>query len=218
VSGHRIRQPPDEPVGHTHRLPSWLIGSILVIGLGLMAGLVLVAEQSIATNNRLAAVEEYVAGKGQQRDAENSALNQRIDDAVCQVLDQLPAGAALDPVRAQYGCGPGLTAPAAGVTGPAATDTSAPARPTSTAKPLPSTDAARPTGTAGATTGAPSTTVPAPSRTPPATTATAPTSMASPTEPTRPAPAPSSTSAAPTPGRGPIAGLLCSLLPACAPT
>lgn len=103
-------EPAEEPAGHTHRLPPWLIGSILIIGLGLLAGLVLVAQQSTATDNRLTALEQYVAGKGEQRDAENVRQDQRIRDTVCDVLDQLPAGGRLDAIRIQYSCGPGAPA------------------------------------------------------------------------------------------------------------
>lgn len=71
------------------------------------------AAQAAKVDRRLSALEDYVNGKGAQRDAENQQLNQRINDAVCSVLDQLPAGGRLDRVRATYGCGPGLAAPAA---------------------------------------------------------------------------------------------------------
>src|SRR5206468_1014155 len=74
------------PVGHSHRLPPWLFAGLAVMVLGLVGSLVLVAQQAIATNNRLTALEQYVAGKGQARDQENTRLNERIDQAVCSVL------------------------------------------------------------------------------------------------------------------------------------
>jgi hypothetical protein len=51
---------------------------------------------------------DYVHGKGQQRDQENARLNQRINDAICDLLDQLPEGPLLDRPREKYGCGPGI--------------------------------------------------------------------------------------------------------------
>jgi len=50
----------------------------------------------------------FIEGRGAARDAENERLNNRIDAAVCNVLDSLPAGGLFDPIRAQYGCGPGI--------------------------------------------------------------------------------------------------------------
>jgi hypothetical protein len=98
-------------LGHTHRLPGWLVGGVAVSLAGLLIGIVLISVQTIGTNDRLTNLEQYVAGRGQLRDAENARQDQRINDAVCAVLDQLPTGGRLDTVRVQYRCGPGIPAP-----------------------------------------------------------------------------------------------------------
>lgn len=101
-----------QPVGPTQRLMRSLLVLLALCVLGLIAGIVIVSIQNAQTNARLAILEEYLQGKGEQRDRETAALNRRIDDAVrqgkCDLLDQLPAGPLLDSVRGKYGCGPGI--------------------------------------------------------------------------------------------------------------
>jgi hypothetical protein len=99
-------RPPGSDIGHDHGLAA-LRAVMVVVVLGLVAGIVIVYA---ALTVRVSDLEEYVEGRGQARDAENARQDQRIDDAVCDVLDRLPTGSSLDPVRAQYGCGPGLPA------------------------------------------------------------------------------------------------------------
>ena len=200
----RFRRPPEPPVGHSHRLPSWLIGSILIIGLGLLAGVVIVAKQNLATNDRLTQLEQYVAGKGDQRDAENARQNERINEAVCRVLDQLPAGR-LDVVRDQYGCGPGMAAEST-------TPAPSPTAPTGTT-PSPAGGAAAPGPPAepGDSDVPPDAAQPGPAEPP----APPPAAAGSPPA-SSPGPAPRPTPAAPE--RGPVIDLLCGLLPLCSPT
>lgn len=105
----RVRRPQTSTsAGHAHLIPGWLLVGYAVCILGLLGGVTIVGWQAITTNQRLTAVESYVAGKGEQRDRENAELNDRIDKAVCLALDQFPASPRLDPVRRAYGCGPGL--------------------------------------------------------------------------------------------------------------
>lgn len=100
---------------HSHRLPRSLLPLVLICVAGLVASVLIVwhassvaAAQSARTEQRLAALEEYVAGKGEERDAETARQNERLNRFVCDVLDQLPPGRALDRVRVNYQCGPGL--------------------------------------------------------------------------------------------------------------
>jgi hypothetical protein len=59
---------------------------------------------------------QYVLGRGQYRDAERVADQQRAEQmaedaaarAACIILDRLPEGPLWDPARAEYGCGPGI--------------------------------------------------------------------------------------------------------------
>lgn len=178
------------PVGHSHRLPPWLFAGLAVMVLGLVGSLVLVAEQSIATNNRLTALEQYVAGKGAQRDAENATQNQRIDQAVCSVLDQLPAGGRLDIIRQQYGCGPGITTASPSSSPSAAASSSGATRPSQPAAPTANRAAPRPTP-------------------PPAPTAAS--ANSSPRRTSAPSSAPAPTTAAPP--AGPVTTVLCGLVP-----
>lgn len=110
---HRAHDDPAGPgAGHDHELPRSLLLIVAVIALGLLAGIVI---SYAALSSRLAAsdrfdeqMREYVAGRGVQRDAENRQLNDRLDDLVCDVLDELPPSPELDRLRTRYGCGPGL--------------------------------------------------------------------------------------------------------------
>lgn len=101
--------------GHAHRLPKSLLPIFLICVFGLVISVILTAVQAVQaahraqeTNARLTALEEHVAARGQQRDAETEAQRQQFGLFVCQVLDQLPAAPTLDRLRATYQCGPGL--------------------------------------------------------------------------------------------------------------
>lgn len=200
MSAHRLAGPPSRrpnpppSPGHSHRLPSWLFAGLAVMVLGLVGSLVLVAQQAIDTNQRITALEQYVAGKGAQRDAENTAQNQRIDKAVCSVMDQLPAGGRLDVVRAQYKCGPGV----------------APTTPATSKPPAASTGAHPATSTpvASSSTGARSATPAAATATRIPTGGQATRATATPAAP-RLSSAPTTT--APPPPVGPVTSLLCNL-------
>ena len=94
--------------GHDHDLKPTLLAFLVIISLGLVAGIVLSYVQAQRTGDRLAVLEEFVEGRGEQRDRENDAQDVRIKRAICDLLDQLPEGRLLDRPRAKYGCGPGL--------------------------------------------------------------------------------------------------------------
>lgn len=50
----------------------------------------------------------YILARGEERDAENERVQEQIRDSWCQALDAFPEGNPwLDPLRDQYGCGPG---------------------------------------------------------------------------------------------------------------
>lgn len=102
----------DEPTqGHDHGLPS-LKALLVVVALGLTAGVIIVY---VGLEKRVSAAEQYqreisdyIAGRGEVRDAETRRLDDRLDDLVCDVLSQLPPSSNLDRLRDRYGCGPGL--------------------------------------------------------------------------------------------------------------
>lgn len=89
---------------HEHEIPrGWVV---LAAGFGLiLAGLAIVVTLQLVRDIQQ---QNYIEGRGQQRDAENERLNQRINDAICDLLDQLPEGDLLDRPREKYGCGPGI--------------------------------------------------------------------------------------------------------------
>lgn len=90
--------------GHTHELPS----SLLII-IRAMVGLVVILAAIVAMlTSYVFQQQQYIEGRGEQRDAENERLNQRINDSICDLLDQLPEGGLLDRPRQKYGCGPGI--------------------------------------------------------------------------------------------------------------
>lgn len=159
------------PVAPAHRPTRWNVGTVRLVAfalvwaavaLALLATLVAYrtaeasARQAEQTDRRLSALEDYVAGKGAQRDRENARLREEIRQTTCDVLDQLPQSPLLDGPRQKYGCGPGLP-PA--LAEPSSAPTSAPAAPSSAAgrrvtpKPEePSATRARPTPSAPTTT------------------------------------------------------------------
>lgn len=50
----------------------------------------------------------YILARGEARDASELRMRQQIRDSWCQALDGFPQGNVfLDPLREQYGCGPG---------------------------------------------------------------------------------------------------------------
>jgi len=219
-------EPESTPAGeHTHRQPRIvLMGlTVAVVVLLLANGLTLI--YGVSVNTRLGQLEEYVAGRGVQRDAENQQLQQDISDAVCNVLDSLPAGGLFDPIRAQYGCGPGIPVeqldPAAaqnlaeiieqGTAAPILPD--APSEPTEAA-PTP----AGPTPPSGAviTPSVPSPTSSAPAiAAPPAASSPAPAPAPAPA-PVTPAPAPAApTTPAPIADLSGVTDAVCGLLRVC---
>jgi len=99
-----MEAPPDHPPAHTHRLPPLVRAAVIgltVAVLCLLVGLGLITAQLVKVN-------QYVQGKGEQRDVENARLHEQQRQGMCDLLDQLPEGGLLDRPRVKYGCGPGL--------------------------------------------------------------------------------------------------------------
>ena len=84
--------------------PRWLVRA--VIGLAAMSALLLVG--IVVGAVYVYQQQQFIEGRGELRDQENERLNQRINDAICDLLDQLPEGELLDRPRGKYGCGPGI--------------------------------------------------------------------------------------------------------------
>jgi hypothetical protein len=94
--------PPDPPwVRRVLRLVAAVaISALLAVGF--------LGYQLFRTEQRTHALEEYVSEVRSLRDQQNQAVNDRINSAVCAIMDRLPAGPLLNPIREDYGCGPGL--------------------------------------------------------------------------------------------------------------
>lgn len=116
----KARQPPTErsrqawpdemlpgPPVHEHKLPG-----VVRLGLaGLSIALLLLAVAVGLMAIYVYQANQYVQGRGDYRDAEAQRLEQEATErsrrSTCDLLDQLPATALLDRVRAKYQCGPG---------------------------------------------------------------------------------------------------------------
>lgn len=90
--------------GHTHDLPRTLL-TILKALVGAVVALLLIV--GLLTYYVLQMMG-YVQGRGAYRDAEADRLNERINESICDLLDQLPEGGLLDRPREKYGCGEGI--------------------------------------------------------------------------------------------------------------
>jgi hypothetical protein len=90
--------------GHTHELPGGLLTILKALVLVVVVLTVMVGLLTYYVFQQQA----YIEGRGHVRDAENERTNQRINDAICDLLDQLPEGGLLDRPRERYGCGPGI--------------------------------------------------------------------------------------------------------------
>ena len=95
---------PPNPPAHVHRMPR--VFRIAVVGLVGAVFLLLVAVGLIA--NAVLQQQQYIEGRGVQRDAENARLHEQIRQAQCDLLDQLPEGGLLEAPRTKYHCGPGI--------------------------------------------------------------------------------------------------------------
>ena len=95
--------PPAAPA-HTHRLPP--VVRISVVGLVAATFLLLIAVGLLSTY--VYQQQQYIQGKGVQRDRENARLHEQIRQSMCDLLDQLPEGGLLQRPRDKYGCGPGI--------------------------------------------------------------------------------------------------------------
>ena len=89
--------------GHTHELPPALRQRYRLLLLAVVALLLAVGTLTYFVYQQ----QQYIEGRGAARDRENERTNQRINDAICDLLDQLPEGGLLERPRAKYGCGPG---------------------------------------------------------------------------------------------------------------
>lgn len=107
---HVAEEAPDTPVGeHTHEQPRSVLVIVLTVAtvlLSITVGWLLY--NTYKSQQDINELTSYIEDARGRRDAQNAELSERITKATCDVLDQLPAGELLDPVRAQYGCGPGI--------------------------------------------------------------------------------------------------------------
>lgn len=114
--GRREPRPhPEDDKGkpyHSHRQPRllWVIVFVCIIVLGMICGLLMA--YSVRVDGRLAALEEYVEGRGEARDREaaraEAESKERNRQLACDMADKFPEGGGLDRLREAYGCGPGI--------------------------------------------------------------------------------------------------------------
>lgn len=90
--------------GHTHNLPRGFRIIVKAQTAAIVALLLAVAVLSWFVWDQQA----YIEGKGEERDRETVELNERINGAICALLDRLPEGGVLERPRREYGCGPGI--------------------------------------------------------------------------------------------------------------
>jgi len=95
---------PSNPPAHTHRLPPLV--RVAIVGLGAAVFLLLIAVGFLTVY--VYQQQQYIQGRGVQRDRENVQLQERIRMGVCDLLDQLPEGGLLERPRHKYHCGPGI--------------------------------------------------------------------------------------------------------------
>ena len=88
--------------GHTHELPSALRQRYRLLLLAVVALLLAVGTLTYFVYQQ----QQYIQGRGEQRDRENERLQEQIRRSTCDLLDQLPEGGLLDRPRQKYGCGP----------------------------------------------------------------------------------------------------------------
>jgi hypothetical protein len=91
---------------HEHKLPRSLQVLVILCFVGLLASIVLVSVQARETNQRLDRLEQYVAGRGEFRDAEVERQDEAFRRGICDVLAQLTGNERLDELRAKYDCRP----------------------------------------------------------------------------------------------------------------
>lgn len=96
-----------DSIGHSHALPTMLLTLVGICIAGLVLSVVIVARLGLHNDERISQLEEYVAGRSAQRDAENRELNERIDEGLCDLLDTIPAYPSTAAARVEFGCGPG---------------------------------------------------------------------------------------------------------------
>lgn len=95
---------PPSPPAHTHRLPPLVRYAIVGLTGAMFCLLVAVSLLSVYVYQQ----QQYVQGKGEQRDRENARLEEQQRQGICDLLDQLPEGGLLERPRTKYGCGPGI--------------------------------------------------------------------------------------------------------------
>jgi hypothetical protein len=93
-------------------LPWWgsrLQKLVAAIAIGGLLSIAWFGFQQWRFDQRLNAQEKFVSEVSAIRSQQNRDVNARINEAVCAIMDRLPAGPLLDPIREDYSCGPGLT-------------------------------------------------------------------------------------------------------------
>lgn len=92
-------------LGHKHRQPRLILSTLLVAIVGLALAVSLLFVYAFRVEERLLQTEDYIAGRGEYRDAEADRLDRRIDTVVCDILGEFPAGdARADRLRTRYEC------------------------------------------------------------------------------------------------------------------
>lgn len=92
---------PPAPPAHTHKLPR--VVRLAIVGLAAAVFLALIGVGLLAMY--VYQQQQYIQGKGVQRDRENAEINQRITDRICDLLALAPADSPqADYYREQLAC------------------------------------------------------------------------------------------------------------------
>jgi hypothetical protein len=91
--------------GHTHELPKALRSRYRLLMAAVVALVIAVGLLSVFVYQQ----QQYIEGKGEQRDRENARLEETQRDGFCDLLDTLPADVpSLERARERFRCGPGI--------------------------------------------------------------------------------------------------------------
>jgi hypothetical protein len=94
--------------GHTHDLPEDLVELVQSLGQRVRRGTAINVITLVVVGGMVVFLALFIVDRGEERDRQSRETNQRINDAICDLLDQLPEGPLLDRPRDKYGCGPGI--------------------------------------------------------------------------------------------------------------
>lgn len=94
--------------GHTHELPEDLVERVQSLYQRVRRATVINIINLLLVGGMVVFLALFIQNRGVDRDRQNADTNQRINDAICDLLDQLPEGGLLDRPRAKYQCGPGI--------------------------------------------------------------------------------------------------------------